>query len=164
MKFQITAESLREILNYDTETGVFTWNTTGAGRRNDKAGTADVNGYERITINGKRYYSHRLAWLWIYGEWPAEIDHVDGDGLNNRLANLRKATHAENMRNRRLNINSKSGVTGVSFNGKKNKWSAYIQIEGKTVHLGRFKEKEHAISARRFAEKELFGEFSRQLI
>lgn len=161
MKTSISIDKLKELLNYNPETGVFSWRNSGRGRRPQRAGTSESSGYERITICGEKHYSHRLAWFVVTGEWAIEIDHVDGDGMNNKISNLRKATRVQNMRNRGIAKNSKSGITGVSFNNEKKMWCSYIQLNGKTRHLGFFKEKSHAATARRAAEKESFGAFCR---
>lgn len=91
-----------------------------------------------------------------------KIDHINGDGLLNVRANLRVATHAQNMRNRRIDKRNKSGVTGVSWYPQKNKWQALIMVNGKRVSLGRFHSFEEAVAARKAAEQQHYGEFARQ--
>src|SRR5580765_2553265 len=128
----ITAEALREIMDYDPEAGVFRWRDTFAagmqcGRRadirrgNPKAGDIvsgplQKHGYRVITLSGKAYYEHRLAWLHVHGEFPAKglcIDHVNGDPADNRLCNLRVGTHAQNHANTRLlRSNNTTGYRG----------------------------------------------------
>jgi len=92
-----------------------------------------------------------------------EVDHIDGDGLNNTKINLRKATHAENMRNRKLQKNNTSGYAGVSpvYN---NKWRAQIKVDGQIKYLGVFENKQDAVSAYSEASKKYFGEFARVTI
>jgi hypothetical protein len=100
----ITAERLRQLLHYDPERGVFTWlsrpaerswNTRFAGTR---AGTINGLGYVVIGILGRRYKAHRLAWLYVHGEWPGrELDHINCDKSDNRIANLRPATRSQNI-------------------------------------------------------------------
>jgi hypothetical protein len=90
-----------------------------------------------------------------------EVDHKDGDGLNNRRYNLRLATVSENQRNRRLDLDNKSGIKGVCFNARLGKWRAYITHQGKNLHLGFFTFIDEAAAARSKASAELHGEFRR---
>ena len=118
MNDKVTYEYVSKVLNYNKETGVFTWKKT-TGRRakiGDRAGCR-TTGYEFIGINKKLYPAHRLAWLMTYGDWPKEfIDHINGDPSDNRIANLREVTFSENLQNqRRAQKRSKSGLLGVSF-------------------------------------------------
>ena len=110
----VTAEYLRETLDYDPETGHLTWRSD---RKFAKAG--DIAGgiktrshrlsYVVIYLNGKNHYAHRLAFLWMTGEWPNEVDHLDGDGTNNAWSNLSNGTHSDNMRNTILNKRKRAG-------------------------------------------------------
>ena len=151
-------DELKAILLYSKKTGDFTWKE----RRGSRAAKGSVAGsehrhrgkkYWRIRLNKKIYYAHRLAWLYVNGEFPElEIDHIDGNGLNNSWSNLREVTRTENNRNKRLCNNNTSGVTGVHWFKASKKWQAQIRYEGKSVHLGYFKYKEEAIKVRRQAE------------
>ena len=105
-KQELTAERLREVLAYDPDTGVFTWKarTSPFSRVNvgDVAGNLRRDGYIEICVDGRKHQSHRLAWLYVYGEWPADqIDHINGIRTDNRIANLREANNAENHHNLR---------------------------------------------------------------
>ena len=135
---------LKKLFHYDPDTGLFTRLISRSG--NAKAGMIagsrfDPGGrpaYFRINIDGTVYLSHRLVWLYLYGRWPhPEIDHIDGDGTNNKLANLREATGAENGQNRGRQSNNKSGYIGV--HKSKDGWVAQIGYQGKRHHLGLFK-------------------------
>ena len=118
-----------------------------------------------ITINGKqlKYLLHRVVWMFVTGEDPGdwEIDHIDGNGLNNSFANLRKANRSQNMCNSRLTADNSSGFKGVSYCKQTKKWKASIQINGKQLHLGRFDTPEPAHMAYCKAAAELHGEFAR---
>jgi hypothetical protein len=134
----LTAERLRELLDYGPETGVFTWRVT-VGRRAKAgaiAGSRHKDGYWQIRIDGKLQLAHRLAWLWMTGEWPESIlDHFDTNRANNKWSNLRNATRRLNAENRRdPRRGSASGLIGVSRRG--DGWVACITVSGKKHHLG----------------------------
>lgn len=141
----ITIEQLRKILQYDADTGLFTWieprqPTTKIG---DLAGSIENTGYISIRLGGTSYLAHRLAWFYCFGEWPtAYIDHIDRDKTNNALDNLREASAHENQRNRGINKNNTSGYIGVYKH--RNKWAAEIIIEGVKKYLGTFDTPEQA--------------------
>jgi hypothetical protein len=155
---ELTQELLQSLFNYNPETGEFTWLVSrGRSKAGKIAGTPARAGngkvYVVITIDGKPYKSHRLAWLYSYGAWPENhIDHIDHDSTNNRLINLRDVSHAENHKNKKAYKNNRSGVTGVSFHNKLQKWRAYIAVNGKLIHLGYFELKDEAVTARRNTE------------
>lgn len=159
-------EMVRELLHYDPETGVFRWRKKHARciRAGDIAGCLDRfgAGYWRIRIDGKGYSGHRLAWLYVHGKWPEQvIDHINGDRADNRIANLREATHRQNQQNRtRVQRNNTSGVRGVTWDKVTKRWRAYIENMGHTICLGRYDDKERAAKARRDAELRLFSHSS----
>ena len=172
----LTAEQVRKALDYDPETGVFTWkhredvppktNTKFAGKT---AGTAcrirssrRNHWYRYIKILGRRYAAHRLAWLYVTGEWPKEqVDHVNGNGLDNRIANLRPATQSQNSSNSRLSHRNKTGFKGVRFRARTGRFEAYIGTGGKARHLGTFPTAEEAHEAYLKAAREQWGDFAR---
>ena len=145
----LTQESLKELLIYDTSTGEFVWTKQIPGRRKRKVGTIRPDGYVMIHIVGKFYLAHRLAWLYINGEWPeGEIDHIDRNPSNNAFANLRDTTHSENMQNLADALRTnKTGILGVCCHKRSGKFHAQIVINGKKKHLGLFTTKEEASSA-----------------
>lgn len=156
---EITQSYLKEILNYDPETGLFTWkvekdrNISGA----DIAGYLDKSdGYFRIRIGKRHYKAHRLAWLYIHGRWPSEqIDHINRNRSDNRLCNLRECTHAQNQQNRSSVKKSSSKYLGVSWDNLRSKWRAQIQINGKNKNLGAFDTEAEANEAYLAAKAEL---------
>lgn len=154
----ITQKRLKELLSYDPDTGLFTnRNTRGPkAMAGCIAGSVDSHGYWQIHTYGKVYRAHRLAWLYVYGEFPAhEIDHINGARLDNRLNNLRSVTRAENSRNQGIRSANTSGVCGVSWYKDAKKWRADIGHKGNQIHLGSFSDKFEAICARKSAENRL---------
>lgn len=159
----LTAKRLREVMHYDPETGVFT--RLKNSRRTDLCGTVagcpDDKGYIHIVVDGSRYKAHRLAWLYVTGEWPVGfIDHKDQAKGNNRFANLREATKAENSCNISTAANNTSGVRGVYFHKMGGKWMAYITAAGKRIHLGLHESIDEAKVARRAGELKYHGAFA----
>jgi hypothetical protein len=152
---KITQQRLHELLAYDAASGAFTWRAARKGRGCNQvkaggpAGYRTVKGYITIKVDGCTYKAHRLAWLYMTGEWPSElIDHIDGVKDNNRFANLRPATLSENAQNTlKPSRNNKAGLLGVSWDKKQEKWAATIYIDGKNKRLGRFRDPHEAHAA-----------------
>lgn len=152
MRKELTAARLRELLHYEMESGVFTRrvavnNKTKVG---EIAGTyTNPDGYIRIRLDGYTYVAHRLAWLYVHGEWPPEqIDHIDTNQQNNTFSNLRTASNSENQQNRRRPMRTnKSGLLGVYSDAKSGTWRACIRISGKTKSLGSYATPEAAHTA-----------------
>jgi hypothetical protein len=156
----ITAERVREVFSYNPDTGDLTWRVTTSPRRPSGAvaGFVATNGYRRTGIDNRRYAVHRLVWLYVYGAWPSDqIDHIDGNRLNNRLANLREATASQNQWNSKQRGN---GLRGVRLR-RRGCWQARICVHRKTHHLGSFATPEEASQAYIKAAEKLHGEFAR---
>ena len=155
----ITQSELKEILHYDPDTGIFTGIEIKRGcRKNGLAGYLKQEGYIQIKIFGKIYPAHRLAWLYTHGSFPInDIDHINGIRNDNRIINLREATHSQNQANKKYRNNS--GYKGVSKN--KNKWQANIKVGKKTLYLGYFDTKEEAHEAYKQASIKHHGEFAK---
>lgn len=164
----LTAERLREVLDYDGDTGVFTriGSTKGKQKRADligaSAGGVTGTGYIAIWVDGRQYLAHRLAVLFITGAWPeGGVDHRDTDKTNNRWGNLRACDQSQNSANSRLNSRNTTGLKGVSRCAQTGLWRARIKKAGKDVTIGRFDSAEDAHEAYLSAAKRLFGEFAR---
>ena len=160
----LTAERVRELLNYAPETGVFTWRVNRGGTANSGsvAGHIDQDGYGRICVDGPHYVASRLAWLYMTGnEPPNTVDHRDLNKVNNRWSNLRAATVLQNMRNRSKYRNNTSGFKGVCRHKPGGKFKAQISVNGRRVHLGCFDTAEAAYAVYCEAAKKLHGEFAR---
>lgn len=163
----LTVEYVRSILDYNQETGVFTWKcrTIDTNKRWEGkiAGSKASNGYWRILIDYKQYLAHRLAWLYMTGGWPtAEVDHISGIKSENRWSNLRAATRIENGCNRRVGLNNTSGFKGVHFHKSEKKWRAVIYHHKKQIELGHFDTPEEAAYFYSYASEYYHGEFRRQ--
>lgn len=146
----LTAERLREVLDYDRASGVFTnrmrrrVNGAAAGAA---SGHTRKDGYILIGVDRRIYFAHRLAWLYVYGAWPVHhIDHIDGNPSNNRLENLRDVPQRTNVENQRIaRSDSGTGFLGVSRSG--NRFAARIEVRGHKVHIGYFATPEEASAA-----------------
>ncbi|QIO01908.1 homing endonuclease [Salmonella phage falkor] len=164
----ITQEELKEILDYDLETGIFTWkpnsnknkswNTKHAG----KPAGSKVSGYIRITINKSKYYAHRLAYLYVLGAIPAKIDHRDLDGTNNAWDNIRKASSSDNGANRNKRSDNTSGYKNISWHSLTNKWHVQVMKEGKSISGGYITELKDAVDVANKLRLKVFGEFATQ--
>lgn len=171
------AEYIHKILRYDPKTGRLfwrwrpashfkreqdqkAWNVKWAGK--EAFNGTDGKGYLRGTIDGQRFSAHRIIWTMMTGEPPVyDIDHIDGDKLNNRFSNLRHVPHADNMKNLRLAKNNKSGFKGASFSTARQMWCAQIRINKKQTFLGAFHTPEEAHAAYCEAAAKHYGEFAR---
>lgn len=160
----LRSERVRELLDYDPDTGVFVWARDYSSRRKGAVAghVSATNGAVEIRIDRRPYLAHRLAWLLIYGVWPKLfIDHANGDPSDNRIANLRQATVSQNAANKRRPATNSSGYKGVCWNKSSKKWQAGIKVNGRSFHLGLFATPEDAHEAYLTAAVHHFGEFAR---
>ena len=171
----ITPDELRKLLRYEPETGKLFWKERTPDMFEDSKQTAEhkcsrwnsrlagkeafnginIEGYKRGLIWSRQYIAHRIAWAVHHGSWPEQqIDHINGVKTDNRMCNLRDVSATENGRNRTLQANSTSGVTGVNWNKGARKWRACIRVQQKYVYLGHYRAIDDAIAARKAAEIE----------
>ena len=151
----LTQEKLKRVLSYCPATGLFKRKerTANSVRIGDTAGCVNKIGYIQVSVNGRLHYGHRLAFLYMEGVFPVgQVDHVSGCRSDNRWANLRAVSNRENQRNAARGKNNTSGVTGVSWDEPRGKWSVRIGRNSKSVAVGRFANFEAAVSARKEAE------------
>lgn len=158
----LTQARLQELFAYDPAIGVFVRRQRrGSGRAGQIAGTDNGWGYLQIVIDRKIYVAHRLAWLYVTGEWPArQLDHINGIRNDNRLANLRGATGSQNHCNIPKYKNSSTGVKGVSLHARIGKYQATIQVNNKKRFLGYFADVDSAAAAYAEAAKVLHGDYA----
>lgn len=161
---ELTQKYLDECLTYNKTTGNFYWKdrprhhfkndswqkTFNRKNSGNIAGNHNANGYVRIWISGENYLAHRLVFLLLDGEWPLNVDHINGITNDNRYGNLRNTSSSINQRNRKLNKNNTSGVPGVVR--RRNKWRAQITLNGVITRLGTYEVLNDAINARKQAE------------
>lgn len=168
---ELTQEIVQELLHYNPETGVLSWkerdrelfesdkkwrnwNNKYYGKEVGSVYKDKRNIYRGFSLFNKTQRVHRVIWLYYYGYWPKIIDHINGDGLDNRICNIRDVSNQENLKNQRKRSNNTSGVLGVHWNKTKDKWQVLIKVDGKAKHVGFFADIESAAEARKQAEME----------
>ena len=143
----ITQEILKELLDYNSKTGKFTWLVSRRGKikAGQQAGTINSEGYINMTVDGQYCKAHRLAWLYIYGNMPPyQIDHINGNPSDNRICNLREATQSQNQFNKKIGKNNSSGYKGVSWHKATQKWRVRINVDEEQLTIGYFDDAELA--------------------
>jgi len=169
----LTQQYIKKILSYNPDTGILIWNFRPESHFKSKKGMAIWNGkyankiagcntktksgksYRIISINSKRYMAHRIIWLIVKGKEPVnDIDHINGDGIDNRIKNLRDVTRTENNKNFKLSKRNKTGFIGVHFDKVKKKYKAEIGVNSKTKFIGYFDTAKEASVAREQKSRE----------
>ncbi len=165
----ITQEKLMGLLRYDPGTGLFVWlvvrgrfarpgSPAGAEHKAKRSNSS----YIRIKIDGRSYLAHRLAFLYMTGNWPVGLpDHVNMNTMDNRWMNLRESTPSQNQANRTVRKDNKTGIKGVFYIPRDKKFSSEIQVQGQQIRLGYFDTAEAAGAAYEIAATKYFGEFAR---
>lgn len=169
-EYVLTADILRALFDYDPLTGTLYWRHRADGWFKDSSDATarswntrfagkvaftsrDKNGYMHGSLFGKQYYAHRIIWCIVYGYWPIQVDHGDGNRANNRLNNLDDGTQSDNMKNTKLRNNNSTGVPGVSWDARRNKWYVRVQSHRKCYFIGMFYDYDEAVRARYSAER-----------
>lgn len=150
----LTQKRLKEVIHYNLDTGIFTWiRRHGLNSMYGKAaGTNHNRGYRSIGVDGKIYLAHRLAWLYVNGYFPKQVDHIDHNRSNNKYINLRCANASINSKNRSKTSRNTSSVVGVYWCKLNKKWRARITFNRKCIQLGLFKDIKDAQKARECAK------------
>jgi len=139
MKIYVTQDRLKELLDYNSETGIFTWKVNRGGKKKGSIAGATSLGYRNIMIDSISYQAHRLAWLYVYGKWPErDLDHINLERDDNRISNLRDVSDSENKQNQKMYKTNTSGYKGVHWSKYDNKWRASICHNYKNHYLGTF--------------------------
>lgn len=158
----LTAERLRELVVYDPETGVMKSRVSRHRvKPGDVIGVLNSKGHLLTRISWRLYYVHRLAWLYMTGEWPTNfVDHRNGDPADNRWANLREATRAQNGRNRSCNHGNRAGTKNVYWCARDRSWRVLIKADGVEHYIGQFRDLDEARTAAHTAMLQYHGKFS----
>jgi hypothetical protein len=156
----ITKDYLR--IRFDYKDGNLYWKETkGRAIEGKKAGSYAPSGYFNIQINRVKYRLHRMIFMWHHGFLPKEVDHINGNKLDNRIENLRASTKSQNMRNSKIRKNNKSGFKNVLWRTQEKKWQVQLRAFGKTKHIGYFDDLELAGLVATMAREKYHGEFAR---
>ena len=155
---KLNQEMLIGLLWYNQSTGVFSWkkNRDNTIKKGMAAGALNYGGYIVIGINREHYLAHRLAWLYVHGEWPEDqIDHINHSPADNRIENLREVSSGGNSLNISLQGRSLTKITGVHWHKSHNRWQAHIKKGGEDHYLGLHADFFNACCARKSAEHKL---------
>lgn len=149
---QLNAEYIRSRFDYDPESGLLCWEKANERWNKKQAGSLNKcqagKVYIRVTLDQSSVYAHRIIWIWMTGEQPDTIDHIDGNGLNNKWSNLRSVKFSDNGKNQKKHLTNTSGYAGVSYRKDCGKWRARLMVDGKSISFGAFPTAEAAHEAR----------------
>lgn len=160
----LTQQRLKQVISYNPETGVFTWVMPQSRRvkAGSIAGSRTPKGYINIGIDGTRYLAHRLAWLYMHGEFAKEIDHANGDRGDNRIVNLRSCSRSNNAHNLTKPSHGRtSRHKGVHWAADRQKWATQICLRGERTLVGRYEDEDAAGAAYDWQAVQMFGEFAK---
>lgn len=163
----ISIEKILESFNYDPTEGILKWKIyrySGSNYSKMECYPGKIINSKATSLYGERMTTSKICWALYYKKYPDYpiIDHKDGNTKNIKIKNLREATNSQNQMNKIIQSNNTSGIVGVFWYQSKKKWCARIIFENNKIHLGYFNNVENAIKARKNAEEEYFGEFSRK--
>ncbi|QKE54181.1 homing endonuclease [Salmonella phage vB_SalS_SA001] len=157
----ITQERLKELLEYNPDTGIFTWKVSrGPIKKGSIAGSKNSKGYWRIQVLGKEYLAHRLAFIWMTGSCPDRVDHENRIYDDLKWDNLRSATNSQNQANKGKNPGNTSGYKNVYWRENRKRWIVVVQKDGQKYRNGSYEHIQDAINAANDLRKNLYGEFA----
>lgn len=150
----ITQQELLRDFKYDPQTGELRWNVKRCGAKCGEICGSEMKGYLRVVYNYRSYMVHRIIWMMMYGEWPEQVDHINGNKKDNRLVNLRNVSTAYNCQNQGMRKDKKwKAIPGVYYQPDCDVWRVRLKINGTTKNFGSFKDKDeaeaHCINMRR---------------
>jgi hypothetical protein len=149
---ELNAEYLRSRFEYDPESGGLSWKNAKKRWKQKPAGSVHKGNagkiHLRVTLDKLGVYAHRIIWVLMTGEQPETIDHIDGNGLNNKWSNLRSVKFSDNAKNQKKHVTNTSGYAGVSYRKDSGKWRARLMVDGKSISFGAFPTPEAAHNAR----------------
>ena len=149
---ELNAEYIRSRFDYDPESGLLCWKKANKRWKKEPAGSLHKCNagkvYTRVTLDFTGVYAHRIIWIWMTGEQPDTIDHIDGDGLNNKWSNLRSVSQSENMKNQRIHKTNPSGIGGISYRKDSGRWRVRVGKDGQVCNVGTFLNFDEAVIAR----------------
>lgn len=152
-------------LSYDADNGLFKWKIkpSRAVNAGDEAGwVCRIHGYRKIRLKGRDWHANKIAILLTTGKWPSsEVDHINGIRSDDRLVNLRVASHSENIQNSKTRSDNVSGLKGANLDKRSGRYKATITVNGKRIHLGTFGSAMAAHMAYCEAAQQHFGQFAR---
>lgn len=151
---ELIQERVKELFSYNQQSGELVRIGGGRNSKYNYSNWSRVAGYKQVWVDGRTYLVHRLIWLYVHGAFPTEIDHINGNRIDNRISNLRDVTKKENAKNSAKRRDNTSGVTGVCWHKSLKKWFARINAEESPLSLGYFDNFGDAVIARKKAEKE----------
>lgn len=153
----LSHKRLLDVVHYDPDTGHFTRRDRGQNSKPLGSNHSDAGGYLKFSVDGVLYYAHRVAWFYVYGEWPAGIiDHINRCKSDNRIDNLRVLNHSKNGHNANLSKRSKTGFTGVTYVKATGRYRACLVKNRKRIHIGYFATPEEAHNAYLTAKQKVF--------
>jgi hypothetical protein len=152
-----TVSELKQVITYNPSTGMVDKNIKKYLKKDRKIPFGSITNtygksYIRLQIFGVHYMAHRIIWFYMYGVWPDYIDHIDGNGINNKIDNLREVKYSENLKNKRLYSKNKSGISGVTYLEETNNYKVYIISNRNKIYLGRHDSIFEAACAKKSAE------------
>lgn len=155
----LTQDELKRVIEYNPDTGEFYWRVKASKNIavGSLAGSVNAQNYWQIRLYGKVWLGHRLAWVYVFGRWPSQIDHIDRDRRNNRISNLREVSGTDNQLNRGIQANNKTGHRGIHYSDRRREYVLQLSLKGTRVHCSYHKDIEDAVLVRDRVATQIYG-------